>query len=208
MPAAAPVMHYVLHDNLTPTHRARLSKSHKKVEQILGVTPSLQLVPPPVSPPFGLISYRKRSRRHSKTCTSPSRKTKQLARERGKLHTLFGIEIGARFVEDDTWLVLQRLSTDSSSSSSSSSTENLPMPLPSLPPFPFERQYSHQRPRLHVNCSLNDQVLDIRPNAQNKPDAETPLTPLNKTDLGRRKSNMSIIEEHEWNKIIKGLCEI
>jgi len=198
MPTAAPVLHYVLHENFTPAHRAQLSRSHKKVEQILGVTPSLQAVPPPV--PSTTVTPKGHGR--SVSCT-PSTRTKAQARERGRLRNLFGIEIAPTTEEDEA--ILHRVSTDSSTSStdSSSSTE-------SLADRGGRRYVRHRPPPLkisHSNFGKQDggKVKEISIVVDKIVEVDSPLSPTFKVELNRARSRDSILEEREWNKIIQNV---
>jgi hypothetical protein len=197
MPSEVPVLHYVLPENFTPAHRAQLCKSHKKIEQILGVTPSLQPIP--------ISSY---THRHSKSTGNEitPRRTKTQARERGRLRNLFGFETSTVHTRKDTDVILYRVSTDSSSTSSSSSYLNhLSEPLTNE-----SLGARRQPPPLKISCSNlgkqdDEKVLVVSTQrSKSQVDHDSPLSPLCKVDLSREKSRDSIIEEREWNKLVHG----
>lgn len=205
MPVVAPVLNYVLHDDFTPAQRAQLTRSHKKVEQLLGVTPSLR--PLPNTPHC----------RSKSLATTPTR-TKSRARERGGLRGLFGIEITtttSRVVEDECEAILHRVSTDSSTSSSDSSDSS--SSTTSLPEYGSKASRTRKRrpPPLKIACSNfgsdEEQVVDIRPVHEVSPKQSltdldaSPITPLfNPRDTSRQRSRASIIAEQEWDRVVKG----
>lgn len=224
--AVAPVLHYTPSNSFTPTHRAQLSRSHKKVEQILGVSPSVRPFEPIHPQPTSISTSAKRLKRRSKSCATISTCTKKAeVKSKGRLRTLFGIPANhllpnAPKMPLKAESTLYRVDSDtsiSSVSSSSSTAALLEKPLPRLP-----------RPRLQIDCTnldrqtrtrsrntvnLEDRVLDIRPNAhlvQNKVEVDEPIeTPVFTLDLAamaqnRKRSRYSIIEEQEWEKIVRG----
>jgi hypothetical protein len=230
MHPTAPVLHYVLHDDFTPAHRAKLSKSHKKVEQLLGVTPSLKPVPPPAPP----RSIRTRHRRSQSFAAPPSpvqhrTRTKSNARERGKLANIFEISGRPTAAGDrESMQALMRVSTDSSSSSSSSSSSDASSPSDSdsvaLGAGRGTRYPRHRPPRLNLSCSNipqsltkviieaspEDAVLDIspvsRPAVLDRVDIiDSPMSSLFRVELGKTRSRVSIIQEREFNKSIQGV---